>query len=240
LREINLNGYIDDEEVFGDEITPDMLRGMLYDASDGNPSDVHITLNSYGGSCNAATRMYDMIREYPGNVDITISGTAASAATVLASAGRTVSMTPSSLYMVHDPSTMAWGNERELAEAIDLLRACKESILNVYASRCKKPRDEIAAMMTATKWMDAKEALDAGFIDRIADADKRIINAHDGRVVNRKDAEAKVAAYYERQCGPRANQQFHEDTPAPEPSRSGVSFDQLSKRLDLVKPADKR
>ena len=40
--------------------------------------------------------------------------------------------------MIHDPSVMAWGNERDLEEAIRLLRACKESILNVYSGAAER------------------------------------------------------------------------------------------------------
>ena len=140
MREIYLNGYIDDEEWFGDEITPDALHALLYppDAEDPDSyDDLRIVLNSYGGSCNAAVRMFDDLRAYPGNVHIIVSGTAASAATVLATAADRLEMTQGSLWMIHDPSVAAWGNERDLAEAIQLLRACKESILNVYGRRCR-------------------------------------------------------------------------------------------------------
>ena len=102
MREISLNGYIDDDIWFGDEITPDSLHEALYGPDNQFTDDVHIRLNSYGGSCNAATRMFDDIRAYPGNVTITISGTAASAATVLAMAANRLEMTPGSLYMIHN------------------------------------------------------------------------------------------------------------------------------------------
>ena len=52
MREINLNGYIDDEVWFGDEITPDSLHEMLYESgtdqrqSTFDSEDVHIRLNS--------------------------------------------------------------------------------------------------------------------------------------------------------------------------------------------------
>ena len=50
-------------------------------------------------------------------------------------------MTPGSLFMIHDLSTVAYGNERDMDEAKAVLRACKESILNMYGcllytSRC--------------------------------------------------------------------------------------------------------
>lgn len=69
MRELNLNGYIDDESWFGDEITPDGLHEQLYGKENNAMDDVHIRLNSYGGSCNAATGMFDDIRAYPGQCE---------------------------------------------------------------------------------------------------------------------------------------------------------------------------
>ncbi len=199
MREISLNGYIDDEVWYGDEITPESLHESLYGVNGDNTDDVHIRLNSYGGSCNAATRMFDDIRAYPGNVSITVSGTAASAATVLAMAAGKLEMTPGSLWMIHDPDTLAWGNERDLLDAVALLRACKDSILNVYGKRCKKPRDEIAALMTATTWLDAQAALAEGFIDGITEVESSgVTNAVKPRTVDRTEAEAKVRAWFDR------------------------------------------
>ena len=200
MRELNLNGYIDDEVWFGDEITPETLHESLYGADDQYADDVHIRLNSYGGSCNAATRMFDDIRAYPGNVQITVSGTAASAATVLSMAADKLEMTPGSLWMIHDPSVIAIGNERDLMDSINLLRACKESILNVYCKRCRRRREDIADMMTATTWMDAQSAMDCGFIDAITEDMKSGFpqNADASHTVSRDEAEKKVQAWLDR------------------------------------------
>lgn len=65
MREIHLNGYIDDAEWFGDEITPESLHEMLYPPGEGAQDDLRIILNSYGGSCNAAVRMFDDLRAIP-------------------------------------------------------------------------------------------------------------------------------------------------------------------------------
>ena len=40
MREIHLNGYIDDEEWFGDEITPDALHALLYREGEALPTAV--------------------------------------------------------------------------------------------------------------------------------------------------------------------------------------------------------
>ena len=196
MREINLNGYIDDEVWFGDEITPESLHETLYEPGADSSEDVHIRLNSYGGSCNAAVRMHDDLVAYPGKISITISGTAASAATVLAMAADTLEMTPGFLFMIHDPIVGAIGNETDLMEAIGLLRACKDSIINVYATRTLAGRDQISQMMKETTWMDAEAALAYGFIDRIAasSAFDTVINC----AVAREVAEKKVQLWIDR------------------------------------------
>lgn len=200
MREITLNGYIDESVFWGDEITPEGLHEALYGENNQYKDDVHIRFNSYGGSCNAATRMFDDIRAYPGNVKITISGTAASAGSVVAMAADRLEMSPGSILMIHDPSVVAWGNEQDLMEAVGLLKASKESILNVYAKRCQKKREDVAAMMTETTWMDATSALKEGFIDGISSDEITGVSNH-GRVrrVDRSEAEAKVKAWFERQ-----------------------------------------
>ncbi len=199
MRELTLNGYIDDEVWFGDEITPDSLHESLYGANNEHSDDVHIRLNSYGGSCNAAVRMFDDLRAYPGSVSITVSGTAASAATMLCMAADRLEMTPGSLFMIHDPSMMAFGNERELTDSINLLRACKESILNMYERRVRISRNDTADMMTAATWMDAKGAFERGFVDAIADNPAKYpVNAAEDRAVYAKVAEEGVQAWFDR------------------------------------------
>lgn len=233
MRRLSLNGYIDDEVWLGDEITPGLLHAALYGEDEKSEDEVQIILNSYGGSCSAAVRMYDDVCAYPGKVTMIISGTAASAATVLAMAADELEMTPGSLYMIHDPSIVAWGNERDLRDAINLLAACKDSILNVYARRCNLPRNELAQMMSATTWMDAQTALENGFIDRITVPGKGVQNAV-VKEITREEAEMKVKAYLDRHRQ-RPKQQRNQHEPAPEPERSGVSYTQLIKRLELIK-----
>lgn len=203
MREINLNGYIDDEVWYGDEITPEGLHALLYGDDGASADDVHIRLNSYGGSCNAAVRMFDDMRSYPGNVNITVSGTAASAATVLCMAADRLDMTPGSLFMIHNPSMMAMGNEQDFEAAIALLRACKDSILNMYGRRVRASRNDVSEMMSATKWMDANEALDLGFVDQIREEPtKQLSNAAEPHRASREDAENGVKAWFDRKCKP--------------------------------------
>ena len=211
-----LNGYIDDEVWFGDEITPDALHALLYAEGKDHTEDVHIRLNSYGGSCNAAVRMHDDMVSYPGKVSITVSGTAASAATVLCMAANHLEMTPGSLWMIHDPSTVAIGNVRDMKDAIHLLEACKESILNVYCTRIKITRDQAANLMAKTTWMDAQKALEDGFIDGILSVKQA---GPTDCIVSMADAEKKVQAWFDRH---KVNASLRRD---PIPMKEGILYE---------------
>jgi len=215
LREITMNGYIDDESWFGDEITPSGLHDWLYGENDAAVDDVHIRLNSYGGSCNAATRMFDDIRAYPGSVKITISGTAASAATVVAMAADRLEMTPGSLFMIHDPSTVAYGNERDMDEAKAVLRACKESILNMYGTRIRISRNDAADLMTATTWMDSNEAFERGFVDGITETPAKLPTDSAGHKVSLEAAKAGVQAWFDRKTKPFSMDRKQKTVPEP-------------------------
>lgn len=197
MREIKLDGYIDQESFWGDEITPQALTDALYGTEEkpANVEDVRIVLNSYGGSCNAATQMYDILRSYPGRVDVVISGTAASAATVFVQAAHSLKMTPGSLFMIHDPLTVTYGNVQDHKDTIDLLKTVKESIINMYETRCKLPRDKIASLMSSTKWMDANEAKELGFIDDIEQGETDVLNTVNE---DRGAAEKRVQAWLDR------------------------------------------
>ena len=160
-------------------------------------------------------------------------------------------MTQGSLWMIHDPLVNAWGNEHDLEDAIRLLRACKESILNVYARRCKKPRSDVGEMMRATTWMDASQALTNGFIDGVVDLGSGVINAAVCHEVSLGEAKEKVQAWIDRSkppCTGRTSASAAKAvTPAPSETpeaqestktseQTGVPVSQLLKRLELIKP----
>ena len=173
-RVLRLEGPIDSESYWGSEITPQDFRDELY-AEDG---DVTIFLNSPGGNVFAAAEIYTMIRDYPHNVTVKIASIAASAASVIAMSGDTVLMSPTALLFVHDPSTIAMGNAKDMEKVISTLNEVKESIINAYAAKTGLSRSKISKLMSDETWMNAKKAVELGFADRIlfdekeAEADK--------------------------------------------------------------------
>lgn len=168
-RVLRLEGPIDSESYWGDEITPKNFRDELY-AEDG---DVTIYLNSPGGNVFAAAEIYTMIRDYPHNVTVKIASIAASAASVIAMAGDIVLMSPTALLFIHDPSTIAMGNAKDMEKAITTLNEVKESIINAYAAKTGLSRSKISKLMSDETWMNAKKAIELGFADEILFDEKK-------------------------------------------------------------------
>ena len=162
-RVLHLEGPIDSDSFWGDEITPQDFRDELY-AEDG---DLTLWINSPGGNVFAAAEIYTMIRDYPHNVTVRIASIAASAASVIAMAGNTVQMSPTALLMIHDPSTIAFGNAKDMEKAIATLNEVKESIINAYAAKTGLSRNRISKLMSDETWINAKKAVELGFADEI-------------------------------------------------------------------------
>ena len=162
-RVLRLEGPIDSESFWGDEITPQMFRDELY-AEEG---DITLWVNSPGGNVFAAAEIYTMLRDYPGNVMVRIASIAASAASVVAMAGNVVQMSPTALIMIHDPSTIAMGNAKDMEKAITTLNEVKESIINAYAFKTGLTRNRISKLMSDETWLNAKKAVELGFADEI-------------------------------------------------------------------------
>ncbi len=162
-RVLRLEGPIDSESYWGDEITPAAFRDELY----AEESDITLWLNSPGGNVFAAAEIYTMIRDYPHNVTVRIASIAASAASVIAMAGNTVQMSPTALLMIHDPSTIAFGDAKDMEKAIATLNEVKESIINAYAAKTGLSRSRISKLMSDETWINAKKAVELGFADEI-------------------------------------------------------------------------
>lgn len=170
-RTLFLNGTIADESWYDDDVTPQLFKDDLYADS----GDVTVWLNSPGGDCVAAAQIYNMLKEYPGNVTIKIDGIAASAASLIAMAGDTVLMSPVSMMMIHNPLTMAVGNADDMQKAAEMLNEVKDSIINAYELKTGLSRSKLSHLMDNETWMNAVKAVELGFADGILyrDADEK-------------------------------------------------------------------
>lgn len=162
-RILFLNGTIAEESWFDDEVTPALFKEEL----NSGEGDITVWINSPGGDCVAAAQIYNMLMNYKGNVTVKIDGIAASAASVIAMAGNKVIVSPVSMIMIHNPTTIAFGDTSEMQKAIAMLDEVKESIINAYEIKTGLSRAKLSHLMDAETWMDANSAIELGFADEI-------------------------------------------------------------------------
>lgn len=165
-RVLELYGTIAEESWFNDDITPRMFKDELL----GGKGPITVWINSPGGDCVAASQIYAMLMDYPGEVTVKVDGLAASAASVIAMAGTKVLMAPTAMLMIHNPMTAAFGDSAEMQKAIEMLTEVKESIINAYEIKTGLSRSKLARLMDEETWMNAKRAIELGFCDGLLES----------------------------------------------------------------------
>lgn len=146
-----------------DEITPKAFREEL-NSGDG---DVVVRINSEGGDVFAANEIYNMLKEYRGNVRVKIDAMAASAASVIAMAGDSVEISPVGMIVIHNPWTGTIGDADEFKAVANQLDSIKENIINAYELKTHLSRTKLAKMMDEETFIHARKAVELGFADKI-------------------------------------------------------------------------
>lgn len=173
-RVLTISGTIAEDSWVDDEVTPQVFQDEL---SQGK-GPIDLWLNSPGGDCVAASRIYTMLMNYPDDVNVKIDGIAASAASVIAMAGTKVSMAPTAMIMIHNPLTIVGGQKEDLDQAAQMLAETKESIINAYELKTNLPREKISAMMDDETWMNVNKAIELGFADDMLGQNKDITDCY--------------------------------------------------------------
>ena len=228
---LDLNGPIAEETWWGDEVTPKMFKDELEEVV----GDVTVNINSPGGDVFAAAQMYNILRAHRGKVTVFIDSLAASAASVVAMAGDTVEISPVGMLMIHNPSTMAWGDHNEMEKTLNTLNEVKESIINAYQAKTHLSRQELSDLMEAETWLSANTALEKGFVDRIK-----------GEEPAAKSSVLFGARAYDKALVNKIVAKFESETPAPvkedkaeEPETTtvdkGTPISEIYARLNAIK-----
>lgn len=136
-------------------------------------STITVRINSNGGDFFAATAIYTRLVDMNAEIKIKIDGMCMSAATIIAMAG-TCEMSPVGMFMTHGPLAGMCGyyNMEDLQEYINMLEKIKNIIINAYAKKTCKTKDELKQFVDSENYMTADEALENGFIDKIMFVDE--------------------------------------------------------------------
>lgn len=126
-------------------------------------SRIAMHINSPGGDAFEGVAILNLLRGLGKPVDVHVDGIAASAASIIAMAGDTISMGSGAMMMIHNAWTITAGNADELTKEASTLRAIDASIAKVYVDRTGQEFDAVKAMMDAETWMDADACMALGF-----------------------------------------------------------------------------
>ncbi|HGZ2943405.1 TPA: head maturation protease, ClpP-related [Staphylococcus aureus] len=156
--------------------------------------DVDIIINSNGGNLVVGSEIYTHLRAHKGKVNVRITAIAASAASLIAMAGDHIEMSPVARMMIHNPSSIAQGEAKDLNHAAETLEHVGQIMAEAYAVRAGKNKQELVEMMARETWLNADEAIEQGFADsKMFENDNMQIVASNTQVLS-KDVLNRVTA----------------------------------------------
>lgn len=223
-RTLYFDGYIAQDSWYDDDITPKKFKAELLESE----GDISVWLNSPGGDVFAASQIYNMLKEYKGKVTVKIDGLAASAASVISMAGDEVLMSPVAMMMIHNPSTVIFGEASDLQSGIEMLSEVKESIINAYEDKTGLSRNKISKMMDNETWFSAKKAVELGFADRVlyeADSEPK----DEGFIFDKVTVTNALLGKFPKGSKSKATSKMDSGTD------NKASYEELNKRLNLIK-----
>ena len=157
----------------GDEVRDDtasvIVAQMLFLESEDPEKDIHLYINSPGGSVTAGMAIYDTMNFIKCDVSTVCIGMAASmGAFLLAGGAKGKRMAlPNAEIMIHQPSGGAQGQATEIEISAKHILATKERMARIMAQNTGQDFEVVMADTERDNWKTAEEALSYGLIDRI-------------------------------------------------------------------------
>tara|TARA_Y200000002_G_scaffold282911_1_gene236888 strand:+ start:1875 stop:2459 length:585 start_codon:yes stop_codon:yes gene_type:complete len=148
-----------------------IVAQMLFLESTNTGKPINFYINSPGGSVTAGMSIYDTMQFIKSPVHTTVMGIAASMGSFLAMAGEKGkrAILPHARHMIHQPSGGASGQASDVEIRYRELQYWKETLTDIYVKHTGLDRDRIAKDMDRDYFMSAKESIDYGLADFIAE-----------------------------------------------------------------------
>ena len=154
-----------------DEVANVVIAQLLFLESENPDKDIHLYINSPGGSVTAGMAIYDTIQYIKPDVSTICVGLAASMASILLMAGKKGKRyaLPHSEVMIHQPLGGYEGQASDIAiHAKNILRI-REEMYDVIVKHTGKTKEAVAADTDRDNFLTAKEAMVYGIIDQVVD-----------------------------------------------------------------------
>ncbi len=155
-----------------DEIANALVAQMLFLASDDPKADIHMYINSPGGSVSAGMAIYDTMQFVSCDVATYCIGQAASMGAVLLTAGakgKRFSL-PNSRIMIHQPLAGMQGTAEDISIHMREFRRTKDRLNQILIKHCGQDLAKIEKDTDRDRFMDPEEAVAYGLIDRVVES----------------------------------------------------------------------
>lgn len=164
-RIIFLQGQVDDH------MANIIVAQMLFLQFDDPKNDIHIYINSPGGSVTAGLAIYDTMQFVSCPVATYCLGQAASMGAVLLAAGSKGKRfcLPNARVMIHQPMAGSEGTATELLLHTKEFLRLKKRLNEILFKHTGHPLDQIEKDTDRDKFMSAQEAMEYGLIDKVLD-----------------------------------------------------------------------
>ncbi|BBP43549.1 ATP-dependent Clp endopeptidase proteolytic subunit ClpP [Thiosulfativibrio zosterae] len=146
-----------------------IVAQMLFLESENPDKDIHLYINSPGGSVTAGMAIYDTMRFIKPDVSTMCIGQAASMGSFLLSAGAKGKRfaLPNSRVMIHQPLGGFQGQASDIAIHAKEIISIKEKLNNALAEHTGQPVERIEQDTDRDNFMSAQQACDYGLIDKV-------------------------------------------------------------------------
>lgn len=152
-----------------DHVSNLVVAQLLFLAAEDAEKDIHLYINSPGGSVTAGLAIYDTMQYIKPDVSTICIGLAASMGSFLLTAGAKGKRfaLPNSEIMIHQPLGGVRGQASDIKIHADWIIKTREKLNQVYAERTGQPLERIEKDTDRDFFMSATEAKDYGIVDRV-------------------------------------------------------------------------
>jgi ATP-dependent Clp protease protease subunit len=162
-----------------DHVSNLLIAQLLYLEAEGPDKDIHLYINSPGGSVSAGLAIYDTLRYIKPEIETICIGQAASMGALILSAGTKGKRfaLPHSRIMIHQPMGGFSGQASDIdIHAKEILRL-KDELNRILADNTGQPMETIENDTDRDFFMSGTQAVEYGIIDTVID--KRMENGSD-------------------------------------------------------------
>jgi ATP-dependent Clp protease, protease subunit len=152
-----------------DTIASLVIAQLLFLESEDPDKDIHIYINSPGGSVSSGLAIYDTMQYVRPEISTICIGMAASMAAVLLSGGTNGkrSSLPNSRIMIHQPWGGVQGTATDISIQAEEILKMKKRINQILAKHCNKALEQIEKDTDRDYYMSSEEAKTYGLVDNI-------------------------------------------------------------------------